>query len=346
MRKLKYLLIYLVPITVAISFVSKGILTFLPVFIFFILVPFVELLLKPDFKNLDDQERQLAAHDPYYNVLLYSLVPIQVGFLCWYLFLINNKLELFDLIGYTVAMGLMSGIIGINLGHELGHRHTWYEKLFGDILLLTSLENHFVPYHNRGHHNDVATPKDPATARLGETLYVFWFRSHFGSYFSAWEIEFKRMTIMKKSKFSLENKMIQYTIAALLLLLAIFILFSAFHVLFFLITASIGILLLETVNYIEHYGLLRNKNADGTYERVRRTHSWNSNHILGRLVLFELSRHSDHHYKPDKHYQLLDSYDESPQMPTGYPGMMVLSLIPPLFYSIMKKRVINLRQTN
>lgn len=189
----------------------------------------------------------------------------------------------------------------------------------------------------------MATPKDPATARLGEPLYFFWFRSHFGSYISAWKIEFDRMKIMKKGPLSFSNKMVQYSIASLGLLGFIYFYFSAFHLLCFLATAILGILLLETVNYIEHYGLLRKRNSDGTYERVRRTHSWNSNHILGRLVLFELSRHSDHHYKPDKHYQLLDSYDESPQMPTGYPGMMVLALVPPLFYRVMKKRVLNLR---
>jgi alkane 1-monooxygenase len=112
----------------------------------------------------------------------------------------------------------------------------------------------------------------------------------------------------------------------------------------FLAASFIGILLLETVNYIEHYGLLRKANAEGRYERVMPKHSWNSNHVYGRLLLFELSRPSDHHYKASTPYQLLDHIDEAPQMPTGYPGMMLLALVPPLFFSVMNRRVDKLQQ--
>jgi alkane 1-monooxygenase len=133
--------------------------------------------------------------------------------------------------------------------------------------------------------------------------------------------------------------MVVYTFAQLSVCLIIYLIFGLKGLLYFLIVATLGILLLETVNYIEHYGLLRKKRENGTYERVRRIHSWNSNHIVGRVLLFELSRHSDHHYKPDRPYQILESHDESPIMPTGYPGMMVLALIPPLFFIVMNKRV-------
>jgi alkane 1-monooxygenase len=343
MRKYKYLFIYSVPGCVALSFLIGGIVSFLPILVFFILIPLIELMLKADFSNMDATEKELAAKDPFYDLLLYSLVPIQVAFLIWYLNIISMDLPWIEIIGKTASMGIMCGIIGINLGHELGHREKSFEQLLGDVLLLTSLENHFVPYHNRGHHNDVATPKDPATARLGEPIFLFWFRSHVGSYLKAWKIEFERMRIRKKSLFSLHNKMIVYTLAAIGVFVSIFYFYSIYHVFFFLIVSTVGILLLETVNYIEHYGLLRKQREDGSYERVRRTHSWNSNHIIGRVILFELSRHSDHHYKPDKHYQLLESFDESPQMPTGYPGMMMLSLVPPLFFRVMNPKVKELR---
>lgn len=344
MKKLKYVTIFLLPATVAISFLTDGMLTFLPLFVFFVGIPILELVFPVDARNLEQNERALAEKDGFYDFLLFIQVPIQIGFLFWYLSVIPNVESTSSIVGKTLAMGIMSGIIGINLGHELGHRNERFPHLMGEILLLTSLENHFIPYHNRGHHNDVATPKDPATARLNEPLYLFWFRSHFGSYFAAWRNEFQRMQIIKKPKFSIQNKMVVYTLASLILCGSIYWFFGLVSLLYFLITATIGILLLETVNYIEHYGLLRKQREDGTYERVRRTHSWNSDHIIGRVVLFELSRHSDHHYKPDKHYQLLDSHEESPQMPTGYPGMMLLALIPPLFFNVMKPHVSRVRE--
>jgi alkane 1-monooxygenase len=339
MRKLKYLTIYLLPLTVAISFTGEGLLTFLPLVVFFILIPLAELLLKPDARNLDEKERELAANDPFYDWLLYSMIPIQIGFLCWFLLSFQNAVTTLELVGRTISMGIMCGVIGINIGHELGHRTNRFEQFLGELLLLTSLENHFLPYHNRGHHNNVATHGDPATARKNEWLYIFWLRSHFGSYFQAWQIEFERMQIIGRPKFSIQNKMIVYTFVQVLLCTLILVTIGQLALLFFVIVAAGGILLLETVNYIEHYGLVREKRDNGTYDRVRRIHSWNSNHVFGRVVLFELSRHSDHHYKPDRPYQLLETHEESPIMPTGYPGMMLLALLPPLFFMVMNKKI-------
>jgi len=239
----------------------------------------------------------------------------------------QEPLSIVEKIGRISSMGIMCGVLGINLGHELGHRLNRTEQFLGELMLLTSLNTHFLPYHNGGHHFNVATPHDAATARKNEVLYIFWFRSHFSSYFEAWQLETKRMIASGKSSFSLHHKMVKYTIANLLLLMTIFYFFGLAILLYFVAAAVIGILLLQTVNYIEHYGLLRTKNEHGRYERVKHIHSWNSDHIIGRLVLFNLSRHSDHHYNGSKHYQVLKSLPESPQMPTGYPGMMLFSLI-------------------
>jgi alkane 1-monooxygenase len=339
MKKLKYLTIYLLPITVTVSFTSQGALTFLPLVVFFVLIPLAELLLKQDAQNLDEKERELAAKDPFYDWLLYSMIPIQIAFLILFLLTFQDVNSAFSLVGRSISMAIMCGVIGINIGHELGHRTKRFEQFLGEILLLSSLENHFLPYHNRGHHNNVATPGDPATARKNEWLYIFWFRSHLGSYFQAWQIEFERMQIIGRAKFSIHNKMIVYTFVQFLLCALILFAIGKTALLFFLIVAVGGILLLETVNYIEHYGLLREKRENGTYDRVRRIHSWNSNHVFGRVVLFELSRHSDHHYKPDRPYQLLETHEESPIMPTGYPGMMLLALLPPLFFMVMNKKI-------
>ena len=251
----------------------------------------------------------------------------------------QESLTITEKIGRISSMGIMCGVFGINLGHELGHRLNKTEKFLGELMLLTSLNTHFLPYHNGGHHFNVATPHDAATARKNEPLYVFWFRSHFSSYAEAWQLENKRIKELGKSRLSLQHKMIQYTIANMLVLVSIFYFFGILVLCYFIAAAVTGILLLQTVNYIEHYGLLRVKNEHGRYERVKHTHSWNSDHVIGRLVLFNLSRHSDHHYNGSKHYQILKSLPESPQMPTGYPGMMLLSLIPPLWFKFMNAKI-------
>ena len=338
-KKLKYLSVLSLPICVWISFHSSGILTFLPALYLFIAIPFFELILKVDKSNLSEQEKVLAANDSFYSILLYLMLPVQFGFLVYFMFNIQEAQSTSVLIGRISSMGLMCGVLGINIGHELGHRSNRFERFIGELLLLSSLENHFLPYHNRGHHTNVGTKSDPATARRDEWLFVFWFRSQIGSYLQAWKIEITRMKIMKKHVFSLENKMIQYTLLHSLFLGSIYAYFGLTVLIYFLFAALVGILLLETVNYIEHYGLYRQQRENGNYEQVKRKHSWNSNHVIGRAVLFELSRHSDHHFKADRPYQLVETSDDSPVMPTGYPGMMVLAFIPPLFFKVMNHRV-------
>lgn len=343
MKALKYLSILLLPITVYISFTTTGWITYLPLMVFFGLVPAMELLFNPDKENFSKEQEQSEKENNLYTYILYAMVPIQLVFL-FYFFLVIQEPEIAftDLVGRITAMGLMCGVIGINVGHELGHRNNRLDEFLGEILLLTSLNTHFLPYHNGGHHFNVATPKDAATARKNELLYVFWIRSHFTSYIQAWQIENKRMKDSEKNWLHIQNRMIIYTLANLILLGTIFFFYGWFGLVAFLGAAVFGILLLETVNYIEHYGLLRNKNEYGRYERVKRTHSWNSDHVVGKIMLFNLSRHSDHHYNGSKHYQLLKSLPESPQMPTGYPGMMLLSLFPPLWFKLMNKKIQNL----
>ncbi len=345
MKKLKYLGIIVLPIAAYIAFTSNGILTYLPLIIAFVLVPTIELFFKPDTSNLSELEIESAKKNLYYSTLLYLIVPVQIGLLLLFFQTIQEELTTSNLIGRLLSMGILCGVFGINVGHELGHRtNNRFAQFLGELLLMTSLETHFLPYHNSGHHFNVATPKDPATARKNEWLFAFWFRSQIGSYIQAWQLEKKRLTIQKKIIFSLNNRMLVYTFFQIILLFTIYY-FYDFQVLgYFLIVSIIGILLLETVNYIEHYGLLRKKKKSGRYEVVTRKHSWNSDHVIGRILLFELSRHSDHHYRANKPYQLLDSYGDSPQMKTGYPGMMLLALVPPLWFKIMNKQLTQFNQ--
>lgn len=331
MKALKYFSILILPVVVYISFTSKGWLTHLPAIVFFGLVPFLELFIPPNKENFDKDEEKVEKENKLYTYLLYATLPIQIIFLIFFFDAIQEpNLTNGEIAGRIFGMGIMCGVIGINVGHELGHRNNRFDEFIGEILLLTSLNTHFLPYHNGGHHYNVATPQDAATARKNEILFIFWIRSHFTSYIQAWKLENKRMKELNRSWFHHQNRMVIYTICNIIFLLSIYSIFGQFVLLAFLGAAVSGIILLETVNYIEHYGLLRKQNENGRYERVKRNHSWNSDHQVGQVLLFNLSRHSDHHYNGSKHYQLLKSLPESPQMPTGYPGMMLLSLFPPL----------------
>ena len=180
---------------------------------------------------MEEKEKLLAEKDPFYNLLLYLMVPLQVAYLIWFLKL--ESVASSDSFGRALSMGIMCGVIGINVGHELGHRLNRFEQFLGEILLLTSLENHFLPYHNRGHHTNVGTPSDPATALRNEPLYFFWIRSHFGSYFQAWKIEIQRMRIMKKFIFSFSNRMVCYSLTQLLLCGSIYYFFGVHYRLYF-----------------------------------------------------------------------------------------------------------------
>jgi len=341
MYKLKYLSAYILASTAYISFTNYGGWTYLPLIFSFVGIPLLELFFKPNSKNLSVEEKQKVKKDSFFNIILYTIIPLQIGFVIFFLFTIQEPLSTFEFIGRVSSLGVLCGILGINVGHELGHRTSRFERFLGETLLLTSLETHFLPYHNSGHHYNVATPNDPATARKGEWVFTFWFRSQIGSYIQAWKIEAAKLKKKGSYFISLSNRMLIYTIAQIVLLLTIYLAFDMKTMLAFTAASLFGIVMLETVNYIEHYGLLRKQKENGNYERVQPYHSWNSNHIVGRTILFELSRHSDHHYKASKHYQLLDSMPNSPQMITGYPGMMLLALIPPLWFKIMHKQLNN-----
>ena len=293
----------------------------------FLLIPILELFFKPNSNNLSNAEEEMAKEDKSYDIVLYLLVPV-IYFLLWeFLISMRETLTFSDRLGRILSMGLVCGGYGINVAHELGHRNNKFEQFLSKTLLLSSLYMHFFIEHNRGHHKRVSTKEDPSSARYGENIFSFWIRSVFTGYISAWNIEFSRLKRLKKFKFSLENEMLRFQLIQVLFVSSIYFVFGTQITIYFLFAAVMGFLLLETVNYIEHYGLQRKININGKYERVQPFHSWNSNHPVGRIMLFELSRHSDHHFNASRKYQVLKNHDNSPEMPTGYPGMMILSLI-------------------
>jgi alkane 1-monooxygenase len=342
---MKFSLAYLTPLIVLFSLYTENIGAYTAVFVLFVMIPLIELFTKGSTNNLSKIEEELAKENEVYDWMLYGLVPLQYLILIYFLVQVSNEsLSLSYKIGATTAYGMACGILGINAAHELGHRPTKHEQLMSKLLLLSTLYMHFFIEHNRGHHKHVSTDLDPASSRYGETVYAFYGRTIFGSYRSAWQLEAERLKKKQLPFWSLKNEMLNYQLIQLILILLIGLVFGLTTLLFFIVGAFIGILLLETVNYIEHYGL-RRKQKGQSYERTMPIHSWNSNHPLGRLILLELSRHSDHHYMASRKYQILRHFDESPQMPTGYPGMLLLSLVPPLWFKVMHKRIEQYKQT-
>ena len=340
LKSFKYFTPFVLYILALLSFNGNGLICWTPLLYTFFLIPFVELFIKADPKNLDEVEEALAKKNKAYDLILYAAVIMQYYSL-WVFFnsLKQEQLSTIDIIGRVLSMGLLCGAFGINVAHELGHRVNKMEQTFAKLLLLTSLYMHFFIEHNKGHHKHVATPHDPSTAKYNQTVYAFWIQTLIGTYLSAWKIANEEVEKKGKRWYSLQNEMLLFQIIQLLFVLAIYYFFGTMSALLFVLAAFMGGLLLETVNYIEHYGLSRNPTTEAQFERVQPHHSWNSNHIIGRLMLFELSRHSDHHYLASRKYQILRSFDNAPQMPTGYPGMILLSLFPPLWFKIMHQQI-------
>ncbi|WP_224488159.1 alkane 1-monooxygenase [Robertkochia flava] len=337
---LKYLASYSIPASLAAGFLLGGVFYwFTPIFTF-LLIPLMEVLLPVNHKNLSKTEKEIKNHLFFFDALLYLNLLMVYSVLGYSLWLLSTvELPLDQQLGIVFSCGIVMGSNGINVAHELGHRSDLFSRICAKLLLLPSLYSHFYIEHNFGHHLHAATPEDPATARYRQSVYSFWITSVTRQYFKAWKIQSQLLRNDGLPFLSVKNDMFWATLFQLGYLIVVGYLFGIFTVLYAIGIAVVSFLLLETINYIEHYGLLRTKLPSGRYERVREVHSWNSDHIMGRIMLYELTRHSDHHYRASKKYQVLDNHETSPQMPFGYPTSMVLSLLPPLWFRIMNPRI-------
>jgi alkane 1-monooxygenase len=306
-------------------------------------LPLLDRVIGRDGDNPADSALDWLTDDPFYRWVTYLYLPgqyLSLAFACW---LWSgggwHAMTFVDRVGLMVTVGIVGGI-SINAAHELGHRRTKLEKRLSKLALAQTGYGHFFVEHNRGHHVRVATPNDPASALFGEGLYHFIPRSAWGGLRSAWRIESSRLARNGKRTLSLHNDILN----AWLLTIGLFVVLVAWFgigVLPWLLgQAVIGFCLLETVNYLEHYGLRRQKLADGRYERVSPTDSWNSNTIVMNIFLFHLQRHSDHHANPQRRYQALRNADGAPQLPAGYGEMMLLAMVPPLWRRVMDHRVV------
>jgi len=340
MNDLKYLTSYLVPASLVAAIYYQGMWSWATVILVYVLVPITEPLFPNSSVNLSQPDRDKRLRSVAFDWLLYLNVPILYGLLYYFLLtLATTSLGLYEIVGLVFSMGIVIGSCGINVGHELGHRVNKTERLLAKLLLLPAFYMHFYIEHNWGHHKHVATDQDPASAKAGEVLFLFWVRSVLGSYLSAWRIQLSLLSEKKKSFWSISNQMCIFSFVQFLFLSLIYLKFGFLITVLALAAALVGVLLLETINYLEHYGLRRKKLDGNRYERVSPIHSWNANYELGRIMLYELTRHSDHHYLASKKYQLLDHHDESPELPFGYPTAIVIAMIPPLWFYIMNKRL-------
>jgi alkane 1-monooxygenase len=307
----------------------------------FIAFPILDFAIGLDDTNPPDSVLKYLEQDRYYRWCTYLFIPIQYGGLVLACYLWSSgDLNVVESAGLALTMGVVGGI-AINTAHELGHKRASAEKWLSRVALAQTGYGHFFIEHNRGHHVRVATPDDPASSRLGESFWAFLPRTVAGSLRSAWEIEGARLDRLGKSHWTLRNDVLGAWAMTVALFAALVIAFGPVVLPYLLVQAVIGFSLLEVVNYLEHYGLLRGVREDGRYERCLPEHSWNSNNVASNVLLYHLQRHSDHHANPTRRYQALRHVDEAPQLPTGYAGMIVLAWFPPLWRRVMDPRLLD-----
>ncbi|MBY4011933.1 alkane 1-monooxygenase [Rhodococcus fascians] len=314
------------------------------------LLPILDRFFGPDGDNPPDEVMKALEEDKYYRYCTYAYIPFQLASLVFACYLwsadnlswlgIDGGLGLLSKIGLAISIGVMGGV-GINTAHELGHKKDDLERWLSKITLAQTFYGHFYIEHNRGHHVRVATPEDPASSKFGESFWAFLPRSVWGSLRSSWELEKTRMERLGKSTWSIHNDVLNAWLMSVVLYTVLAVVFGPIVLPFLAVQAIYGFSLLETVNYLEHYGLQRQKKDNGRYERCTPEHSWNSDHIVTNIFLYHLQRHSDHHANPTRRYQTLRSMDGAPNLPSGYASMISLAYFPPVWRKVMDHRVLD-----
>lgn len=343
LKKIGFFSAFIIPALVIAGFYLGGAWNALTLGFVFVFIPVVDFMVGRDAENLSNEKKALISNAFYYRFVTYLWTYIQLGLILFGAYVVTQySLKGWEWALFLLSMSMATGGIGITVAHELGHKKSKLERFYSKLLLMTVCYMHFYVEHNRGHHVRVATPEDPATARREENFYAFWWRSVTKGWQSAWELEKKSLERKGHSTWSLHNQMIGFTLLPIifcgLLMTAAFLYFGQWYwqiPVFFFGQSFLAFTLLEIVNYIEHYGLVRRKVDEHRYERVRPVHSWNANQMVSNFFLFQLQRHSDHHFNAIKRYQVLDHYEESPQLPAGYPTMLMVAIIPPLWFRII-----------
>ncbi|MEE4147002.1 MAG: alkane 1-monooxygenase [Halieaceae bacterium] len=310
--------------------------------VWYVLVPIIDHLLPVDASNPPPEVVKQLENDRYYRVLTYLTVPIHYFTLIYTAYIVGTQnLPWYAILGLALSVGVVNGL-AINTGHELGHKKTRLERWLAKIVLAVVGYGHFLIEHNRGHHVDVATPVDPASAKMGQSIYGFACTEIPGAVRRAWNAEKNRLAKNGRGPWTLDNEVLQPLLITVVLYGSLLFAFGWIMVPFLFLQALWGWFgILTSANYIEHYGLLRQKLENGRYEQCQPHHSWNSNHIVSNLILFNLQRHSDHHANATRRYQSLRSFADLPELPSGYPLMFALALVPPLWYAVMDRRTLD-----
>jgi alkane 1-monooxygenase len=294
--------------------------------VFFVVVPILDLAIGRRAEPASGAELARLERSPLFRAVLIAYVPAHLALIAWGAWLVGGGvLAGWQALGFTLSVGLITGSQGITIAHELGHKRSRLERFLSRVLLVTVSYGHFTVEHNRGHHVRVATPEDPASARFGESFWAFLPRTLWGSLRHAWELD--------------RREVLASVGASVLVAAALGAAFGPPAIAFFLAQSAMAVLLLEAVNYIEHYGLQRRRLPDGKYERMGERHSWDSYEWLTNCFLVHLQRHADHHLEPSRPYAALQPREHSPKLPTGYAGMLPVALLPPLWFRIMNPRV-------
>jgi len=310
--------------------------------VWYLIVPVIDHILPTDTSNPPEAVVPQLEDDRYYRVLTYLTVPVHYATLLYTAWVVGTgDLPWHAILGLALSVGVVNGL-AINTGHEIGHKTTTTERWLAKVVLAVVGYGHFTVEHNRGHHKDVATPADPASSKMGENIYVFACREIPGAMRRAWASEKLRLSRAGKGPWSLENEVLQPLLITVPLYAGLTLAFGWVMIPFLFLQAFWGWFgILTSANYIEHYGLLRQRRENGRYEPCQPRHSWNSNHIMSNLILFNLQRHSDHHANPTRRYQSLRAFENLPELPSGYPVMFMLALVPPLWFKVMDHRVMD-----
>jgi alkane 1-monooxygenase len=314
--------------------------TWAAVVLVFGVVPSLDVLLGEDRVNKNPREPhpRLAAWG--YRAITHLIAPAIMALVLFAAWQVSQRaFEWWELAGLVLSVGVCSGGVGITVAHELIHKTNWLERSLGQLLLLHALYMHFTIEHLIGHHGRVATKDDPASARLGESVYRFYPRTVIGSFLSAWHLEQQRLTRLGLSSLHWRNQMLWFVVLPIVYAAGLASVWGETALLFYVLQGVVAFSLLEVTNYLEHYGLEREELGPGRYEKVGVAHSWSSANRLTNYFLVRLQRHADHHMNAMRRYEALQHYPEGPQLPTGYAGMILLALIPPLWFKVMNPRV-------
>ncbi len=343
LKDIKYLFSYILPAIYLTSLAIDGLPLVSTTVMAFVILPIIDQFSPQDWSNVTPEEEE-ARDLVIFDLLLYLNVVL-VGYIIFatYQYLSIQTLSIGEQVGLMTSLGTLLSAHGINVAHELGHREDRLAQIGAKLLLLPCLDLHFTLEHNYGHHVYVSTPEDPTTARKGEWIFAFWFRAMLGSYANAWKLEDR---FIKRTERSILSHRIAWYTLIYFVYGGVLVYLLGSYAWILLGGGVMAMLLLQSINYIEHYGITRQQTSGGKYEPVQPWHSWNSNHVIGRIVLYELTRHSDHHYKANRKYQNLRSMQNAPLLPLGYPASILMAMVPPLWFRVIDKRYAEYLETN